>query len=926
MSSSDTFSETSTPSPRSYTDSSRSSPCQEESCYTVPAGNDTMHIDGPMLRIIEQPQDHFRFRYKSEMAGTHGCILGRKYIGFKAKTYPTVQLIGYNGRATVSCTLAQCNNTNDHPHLLEDDESSDVTREACHENDFTAKFQGMGIIHIAKKQVASLLFEKYMKYYNHKAVKTKDLRAKCEKEARDIDLNIVRLKFTAHDEVTNRLICPPVYSEPIHNMKSAATNEIKICRISKVFGRAKGGDEIYIFVEKVNKNNIEIRFVEKSPSGEVLWMAKGLFTKNDVHHQYGIAFRTPQYKDPSTASDVKVHIELLRPSDGRTSNPIEFTYKADYVQKNKKRKNYSYSSIGSSTGGSVKSFSELPVSVVPPSKHIDYNETNNDERQKIFFGNMPKAPICEPLAEALYNNAVDPALISPMVSQPNVPTPPIPIQIDSADIDKMLDLDVKLESAEIRDFLNQYTDSFKSNDFDEIIMPQQDPDGLSIPLFKSSMDLIADSPRNKEKTIVKSEKSEDTPVDKSYEFYSSEESLEVKKLLREMCEIIDNKDSIKITGIKCKLRRLFNIRPKNGDMFLIIALEPNLVPIFNFVVKLLHELNMTDLLNLRNKDSETVLHYIIKNDLLEHLDILLSKGCDPMLEDKDGNNAIHYCITYQNGLRELLTTIKKYKINYDINAYNNDKQTPLQTAVLNDSAISCQLLIEHGADFHVKDALGRTPLHLAAFNGQLEVLSTLLQYIDNTDVDNTDSLGYTPLQIVCDVQQQANSYDIAKLLLQKGANPLMRDLNNESPYKLICNKSRRYPSLSQLKDLLVKYLPNDDQHNIKVEPDDIKLEVEDVEYESAEEWENEKNLRGMLLYIDELSELLDRSGRWRQLARRLQCDTLLNWFENTPSPTRTLFSQIKEMNEGYTSRSLAMTLNDMGDTDAANIILRYIDG
>lgn len=36
--------------------------------------------------------------------------------------------------------------------------------------------------------------------------------------AKKINLNIVRLKFSAHSIDTDEEICPPVFTEPIHNM------------------------------------------------------------------------------------------------------------------------------------------------------------------------------------------------------------------------------------------------------------------------------------------------------------------------------------------------------------------------------------------------------------------------------------------------------------------------------------------------------------------------------------------------------------------------------------------------------------------------------------------------------------------------------------------------------------------------------------
>lgn len=46
----------------------------------------------PSLVITENPVEKFRFRYKSEMHGTHGSLMGRNSEKSK-KTYPTVEVI-----------------------------------------------------------------------------------------------------------------------------------------------------------------------------------------------------------------------------------------------------------------------------------------------------------------------------------------------------------------------------------------------------------------------------------------------------------------------------------------------------------------------------------------------------------------------------------------------------------------------------------------------------------------------------------------------------------------------------------------------------------------------------------------------------------------------------------------------------------------
>lgn len=78
----------------------------------------------PYLRITEQPIDKFRFRYKSEMHGTHGCLTGATTNKLK-RSFPTAQLMNFNGEAIIRCSLYQV----DTLHLLQHSHSLVVRRD-----------------------------------------------------------------------------------------------------------------------------------------------------------------------------------------------------------------------------------------------------------------------------------------------------------------------------------------------------------------------------------------------------------------------------------------------------------------------------------------------------------------------------------------------------------------------------------------------------------------------------------------------------------------------------------------------------------------------------------------------------------------------------------------------------------------------------
>lgn len=111
------------------------------------------NLPTPHLEIVEQPTDKpFRFRYKSEMHGTHGSLMGIKTERSK-RTYPTVTLRNFNfgAKAMIRCSLYQVlnetGNTKRSPHShklvirrgdVEESDPHDI--EVSSQNDFTAVY------------------------------------------------------------------------------------------------------------------------------------------------------------------------------------------------------------------------------------------------------------------------------------------------------------------------------------------------------------------------------------------------------------------------------------------------------------------------------------------------------------------------------------------------------------------------------------------------------------------------------------------------------------------------------------------------------------------------------------------------------------------------------------------------------------------
>ncbi|XP_039276689.1 nuclear factor NF-kappa-B p110 subunit isoform X2 [Nilaparvata lugens] len=320
----------------------------------VPSPDSTNTPGKPYLKIMEEPANQFRFRYKSEMQGTHGAILGARATK-NEKTYPTVKLFNYDGDAVIRCTLYTAENKRRRPHVhrlvgkmsgrTEKDDPHDMR--ISQSDNHTACFQNLVIIHTAKKVLVDELLGKkkriaearFTQKLNIEEKLLGKMRLEAEQDAKGMNMNSVSLKFEAFSLVNQQYIqiCEPVYSQPINNMKSHVTGQLRICRLSKFYSSCEGGEEILLFVEKVGKNNIKVLFTERDDYGNEVW--RDYATHVEVHHQFGISCRCPKYKSQDICREVLVKMQLERPSDGATSETRDFVYKpAEYSNTSTKRR------------------------------------------------------------------------------------------------------------------------------------------------------------------------------------------------------------------------------------------------------------------------------------------------------------------------------------------------------------------------------------------------------------------------------------------------------------------------------------------------------------------------------------------------------------------------------------------------------------
>ncbi|XP_068421084.1 proto-oncogene c-Rel isoform X1 [Eschrichtius robustus] len=288
----------------------------------------------PCIEIIEQPRQRgMRFRYKCE-GRSAGSIPG-EHSTDNNRTYPSIQIMNYYGKGKVRITLVTKNDPyKPHPH--------DLVGKDCRDGYYEAEFgqerrplffQNLGIRCVKKKEVKEAIISRIRAGINPFNVPEQQLL-----DIEDCDLNVVRLCFQVflpdeHGNLTTAL--PPIVSNPIYDNRAPNTAELRICRVNKNCGSVRGGDEIFLLCDKVQKDDIEVRFVLND------WEAKGIFSQADVHRQVAIVFKTPPYCKAIT-EPVTVKMQLRRPSDQEVSESMDFRYLPDekdtYGNKAKKQK------------------------------------------------------------------------------------------------------------------------------------------------------------------------------------------------------------------------------------------------------------------------------------------------------------------------------------------------------------------------------------------------------------------------------------------------------------------------------------------------------------------------------------------------------------------------------------------------------------
>ncbi|NXP61177.1 NFKB1 factor, partial [Chloropsis cyanopogon] len=752
--------------------------------------------------------------------------------------------------------------------------------------DMVVGFANLGILHVTKKKVfetletrmidackkgynPGLLVHPELSYLQAEGCEDRQLterereiiRQAAIQQTKEMDLSVVRLMFTAflpdsNGSFTRKL--DPVISDAIYDSKAPNASNLKIVRMDRTAGCVTGGEEIYLLCDKVQKDDIQIRFYEEDENGG-MWEGFGDFSPTDVHRQFAIVFKTPKYRDVNITKPASVFVQLRRKSDLETSEPKPFLYYPEIkdkeeVQRKRQKLMPNFSDGyggGSGTGGggmyggaggsagSGFSFPSFGYSAFG-GMHFHPGTTKSNTGMKHDLSNCTAEQDRKSCDE----------------------------QNDQWD----MKCDVKVETVERTECRTSAVNEKKENS-------------------------------------VFSCKTEGTEADCRWQ-----DALFLEKamqLARRHCNaLFDYAVTGDVRMLLAAQRHLTAAQDDNGDNVLHLAIIHLHTELVKNLLEVMPDLNYNDIINMRNDLYQTPLHLAVITKQAKVVEDLLKAGADVSLLDRHGNSVLH--LAAAEGDDKVLSLLLRHeKVSPMVNLPNGEGLSAIHMVVMANSMSCLKQLIAAGVNVNAQEQKsGRTALHLAVEQENIPLAGCLLLEGD-ADVDSTTYDGTTPLHIAAG----RGSTKLAAVLKAAGANPHIE--NFEPLFDLDYVKDDED---DDDEGIVPGTTPLDMAANCEVydilngKPYESAEVLEDLLTQGHLRELNENSKTQLY----KLLELPDPSKNWSTLAQKLGLGILNNAFRLSPSPSKTLLDNYEV--SGGTVQELITALREMDHTEAIEII------
>ena len=182
-------------------------------------------------------------------------------------------------------------------------------------------------------------------------------------------------------------------------------------------------------------------------------------------------------------------------------------------------------------------------------------------------------------------------------------------------------------------------------------------------------------------------------------------------------------------------------------------------------------------INKKNQKNQNPLHYAVRCGHFEIVKLLLVKGVDLNARNNTGAIPLQMGIHYNRV--EIVKFLLQNSRPEDLEAKDNDGNTPMHWAALHGQKSILLILISKGAQLDSKNSCHETPLHLASREGHLEIVKLLLHrgaFVEAKTKKDEIPLHYGALY---------GNLEIVKYFTEQKVTMInARNFNNETPLDL----------------------------------------------------------------------------------------------------------------------------------------------
>ena len=222
---------------------------------------------------------------------------------------------------------------------------------------------------------------------------------------------------------------------------------------------------------------------------------------------------------------------------------------------------------------------------------------------------------------------------------------------------------------------------------------------------------------------------------------------------QEFQEAAKNGDLNKISQLLQSDPDLLNSRDQQNKTALHFACQNGHIEVVKLLVEKGANVNITDY------DFKSPLLWAASEGYREILDILLKNNADKYATDIDGKCAVHLAVEAGN-----LSLVEWMLSNgYELNCKAFNDNSLLHSAAMSGKNEMVRKLIGKGLYVNIRNLFGKTPLHYAASYGKMETVEVLLK--NGAKIDFKAINGKTPYHLAVEAKQ----YETAELLIKQGA-------------------------------------------------------------------------------------------------------------------------------------------------------------